>query len=407
MSDNQPQQIREETPLLETNSSRFTRYCDSQEYHRHVQPIESTDKVLRRTENLIEARNLLYTSHFFAQASEVSWQFCLVLFLSAFTNYESLALVSTYGLMSGLAVCLAGGAAGKYVDTTPRLHAARVFIWTENCAVLLATLCCYFLLREPQDLSSDPNSPSSSWMQNRFYGVEMDFKTILLLLGLHVLGSLANVLDRGFMVAIERDWVVVMSQEAGNIQHENQQTPEVKFATERDWLSQTNVTMRQIDLSCKVVAPTIAGYIVVAFGEDKTDLRSACIFVGILNVLSLLAEYECTARIYKLVPLLGEKVLPDELLVEDKNDQLLQHLDSSIMEDEAYVDFAEADITHWSPASHANIDIQDASSKCLFMPSQNCLPHKEKSRHCFPFPSEWLIYLKQDVAPAGIALAFL
>jgi hypothetical protein len=450
-------------------------------------------------EDLKQARRLLYTSHLFAQASEVSWQFCLVLFLSALTNYESLALVSTYGLMSSLAVCFAGGSAGKFVDSTPRLHAARLFIWTENCAVLLATLCCYFLLPSSSSggdavvVSSSASSNSnninieppnvevsvSSWVQERFYGMTLDTRTILLLLGLHVLGSLAYVLDRGFMVAIERDWVVVMSQQftaavdvvktttkdstntSDDGQHQQQQQTVTRAITgnsattittdgsKEQWLSHTNVAMRQIDLSCKVAAPTLAGYIVVAFGEGarKNDLSAACVFVGILNVLSLLVEYECTSRIYHLVPALQHKVLKKAhhhhpAAPEDTNSGMDVDVDDDDdyyddpfnndgdvrVETEVQVDFSEpdVDVMQWSrdrdrdtiqaASTLININLltrNNKDNKCGSLPSPSCLPKRRrrrtqrKTKYCIPLPSEWLIYLDQEVAPAGLALACL
>ena len=61
--------------------------------------VEGSQKIsdLKRENQLNYARKLLYFSHLFDQFSEGTWQFCLVLFLAAFSNYESLVLVSTYG----------------------------------------------------------------------------------------------------------------------------------------------------------------------------------------------------------------------------------------------------------------------------------------------------------------------
>jgi len=342
--------------------------------------------------DLQTARVLLYTSHLFAQASEGSWQFGLVLFLSAICDNKSLILVSTYGLTSSLTGFLFGGIAGKFVDSTERLRLTQIFIWTENCSVIFATVCCYFLLsRETYNLSNER--------------MILDATTVVLLFGVHILGSIANVLDRGFSVAIERDWVVVMSKMAANsfISCSNSVPPKESFRSkgtsaselassiekgqeaiiEKEWLAQTNVTMRQIDLACKVAAPSLTGFILVLFGDTENDLRIACLFVGVINVLALLVEYECTKRIYRLVPDLSNKKLKasENASNNTNSDELLD--DSSLSR--LSFSFYETDATRKSKVA------------VVF-------------RQCFdviPVPCEWRLYFSQRVAPAGFALALL
>ena len=82
----QPDVVEEESPLLLITPSFDTGYTASLE------------------QNVQTARNTLYISHLSAKFTEIAWQFCLILFLSAMTGYQSLFLVSTYGLFSGLIV---------------------------------------------------------------------------------------------------------------------------------------------------------------------------------------------------------------------------------------------------------------------------------------------------------------
>ena len=100
-------------------------------------------------EHLSKARDLLYRSHFAARFTEVGWQFCLIIFLTALTGYKSFTLVSTYGLFTGLVLCLAGPSIGRYVDSTQytRIEIAQLFIWVQNLSVFVATVCCFMLLR--------------------------------------------------------------------------------------------------------------------------------------------------------------------------------------------------------------------------------------------------------------------
>uniref|UniRef100_A0A7S2K5D9 Solute carrier family 40 member n=1 Tax=Leptocylindrus danicus TaxID=163516 RepID=A0A7S2K5D9_9STRA len=60
--------------------------------------------------------------------------------------------------------------------------------------------------------------------------------------------------------------------------------------------------MKQIDLSCKIIAPALAGGL-VATG----DLRFTAAAVGVLNFLSIIVEYSCTEMIYKVTPRFASK----------------------------------------------------------------------------------------------------
>jgi iron-regulated transporter 1 len=362
--------------------------------HKSLETSYNTDSFIAKSRSyntdLERARALLYISHFFSQFSEVSWQFGLVLFLSAICCHKSLLLVSTYGLLSSLSGFAFGGVVGRFVDASPRLCVTRLFIWTENGFVVLATACCYVLL------------------SYNLYDVEnerlmLDTTVVFLLLGVHVFGSLAAVLDRGFSVAIERDWVVVMSQmvDKGSdsngdeseeqVIEENETERLCPAARKREWLSHTNVTMRQIDLTCKVVAPSFTGFLASAsVGDSNTDLRVASLVVGLFNILALVVEYECTKSIYSLVPDLSSKK------GEIKNEKV------------------------WNEGKCSNArNVQDSET---FIHSQDVRrssihPHQPrteaspKSYHwCFNrifIPSEWSLYFSQSVAPAGFALSLL
>lgn len=266
--------------------------------------------------NVLRARRILYVSHFFAQFSEVAWQFFNTLCLAAITDYQSLILVSTYGIATGLAVCIAGPTAGRFIDTSNRLLVAQRLIWLENIAVVLATVFYFVLLANESDTMGNPENaelvPTDlSWLSYRLQGVPTDFLSVLLLLGIHALGAAAQVLDKAFVVAIERDWVVVMSQAAADSLGTDQES-DAAASTFSSWLSETNISMRQIDLGCKVAAPSVAGFMIPLFvgrGSSPTgsNLRWACLFIGALNVAALVVEYVCTKQIYMMLPSLAFK----------------------------------------------------------------------------------------------------
>jgi iron-regulated transporter 1 len=338
----------------------------------HASGDETTDIDLEK------ARRFLYLSHFFAQFSEVAWQFSLILFLAAITRYKSLALVSTYGLASGLSVCAFGSTAGRFVDGANRLASAQFFIWTENLSVLVATAFCYRLLLVAQD---DPNakdpplslvfddsssSSNASWLESMFPHVPLDPISLVCIAGVHFFGAFAQILDRGFLVAIERDWVVIMSQAAvppnptstgpplpradsnapspeppdRTSSAASQEPHQQRHAAKKSWLSETNVCMKQIDLSCKVVAPAVAGLIIGAFDTNQgtmdasaseadtphygNNLKGAALLVGVVNVAALVVEYHCTRQVYNMVPGLAFK---SDL---DGSTSLVRHQDTTV-----------------------------------------------------------------------------
>ncbi|CAB9505585.1 family 40 member 1 [Seminavis robusta] len=335
---------------------------------------------------LAQARRLLYTSHLFAQFSEVAWQFCLILFLAAFTNYNSLMLVSTYGLISQGSVGLFGAKAGRFVDDIAhsRLFVAQRFILTENLCVVLASICCYLLLastaldnngmqRSIEDPSDQVARISNTWLAHRLNGIPLDSTSVLLLVGIHILGSIANLLNSGFLVAMERDWIVVMSQYASktfHINHNNNYNDAPMDTVSREWLSKTNVTMKQIDLSCKVVAPAVAGFLIAAFdnqdgGSNHSDLRGAAVLVGGINMTALIVEYICTARIYKMLPALAIR----------------------------------KDTKCQQPTTSENQDEEQAAATTKIEP-----PKDSKWRF---LPTSVQIYLDQPVSMGGVSLALL
>mmetsp|Transcript_17728 Transcript_17728/g.43729 ORF Transcript_17728/g.43729 Transcript_17728/m.43729 type:complete len:572 (+) Transcript_17728:275-1990(+) len=273
--------------------------------------IQNADKIWRGEEQINQARKLLYLSHMFDQFSEGTWQFCIILFLAAFSNYESLVLVSTYGLCSGLLVCYFGPQLGRFIDGADRLFTARLFIGLQSSAVLLATTCCYMLLaanEKPFHFSDESEDDSNN---NSSYGVPTDAKSIFLLVGVHLLGAIAQVLDSGFTVAIERDWIVVMSQYITFAPEEES----TNLQKQKEWLSETNVALKQIDLSCQIIAPAVAGFVVAGWdggGENHkaSDLKSAALFVGCLCAVALVVEYICSTKIFYAVQTLAIKPIP-------------------------------------------------------------------------------------------------
>jgi iron-regulated transporter 1 len=240
------------------------------------------------------ARRILYASHSFAELAACGWQFCLVLILATLSSSpSSLLLVSTYGFCVNLAVFVCVPRLGRWIDaSTNRWNVARSLLLGEDMSVLSATLVCFLLLSTTKEIDTSMEQVQRSY----------DATSIVLLIAVHVLGSFAKVADQAFLVAVERDWIVVMSRAAAG-------SDESLFST---ILSDTNVAMTQIDLTCSIIGPALAGFLIPLVSGDASPsnprgLRGACLFIGAITLASLIVEYVSSARIYSLVPLLAYK----------------------------------------------------------------------------------------------------
>ncbi len=332
-------EIAEDTPLM--------LYSPSSEEHEHISEIE---------ENLSQARKSLYISYLVAKFTEFTWQFCLIIFLTALTGYKSLTLVSTYGLFTGLVACYGGPSIGRFVDSIKysRIYIAKSFIGVQNLSVVIATLCCFVLLRTvtEDDVSSfSADVPSKNHIKN--FMPAFNATSLVLLIAIHIFGAIAKLTDTGMTVAMERDWIVVMSKVASyDIEDDDDEfgfqteTSESSFCgeslahvsigsisvgnanldkgiirrlKEKTWLAQTNTAMKQIVLLCKVGGPAIAGIYLAAFDQnDPTNITStnishwhhlsyAAMIMGILNLISLYVELVCIEQIYDLIPFLADR----------------------------------------------------------------------------------------------------
>jgi hypothetical protein len=381
---------------------------------------------------------VLYASHCLAQFADVTWQFSIIIFVSALTNYSSLFFISSYGIASGSLVLICNSSVlGNFIDSArfSRSTVMTTLLVGQLTCVMTATATIYFLFRFVQRVYTQVSSKEDLkraedphvLMTHAYFGA--------LMLGLHVFGGLAKALDKAVTVAMEKDWIVVMSQQLRNnknnlvgedqdehdmvddkgdtnchldvckdddgdhdnihhkdvenscvidgtvctldedntIDHGNEDMvvteslpwkeahnhseslgvlpssshmPDVTAA--KSWLTDTNVTMKQIDLGCKLVGPAISGFVLdfmdkmnkascpifhslhntsLAVGGDSNDdnittwteselsitschmrsLSYAALLVGCVEVGSLIFEYICTQRIYRLVPALSEK----------------------------------------------------------------------------------------------------
>ncbi|GMH77715.1 hypothetical protein TL16_g07505 [Triparma laevis f. inornata] len=229
-------------------------------------------------------RPTLYTSHFTSQWAERTWEFTIVLLLTYIGPQDrALLLVSSYGLFCALSSLVTLGAVGAFIDRANRITAFRLILLWQNFSVIAATAACFALLVMKHDVEKVEGTLN---FNSPFY---LEDWTIYLIVMVHVFGASAQIASSGSTVSIEKDWV-----------------PEIaKTYQDPGWLTQTNVSMRQIDLGCKVLAPVFAGFVIEFCGKD--NLESACIAMGVFNVLTILCEWICSRKVYNEVSALHTK----------------------------------------------------------------------------------------------------
>lgn len=126
---------------------------------------------------------------------------------------------------------------GRTVDTTDRLKLVRASTFGQNSCVCVSVLLLALLGRRVEQSGAS------------FAGSTVDTVLFFVLI---IIGIVGDLFTAAGSIGVEKDWVVII---AGN---------------DGDLLSSLNVTLRRIDLFCKIVAPLTFG-MVTASMEDPYD----------------------------------------------------------------------------------------------------------------------------------------
>ncbi|KAG8419449.1 hypothetical protein J3458_004313 [Metarhizium acridum] len=208
----------------------------------------------------------LYTSHFLSMWNSRLFEFGAVLFLASIFP-STLSPMSIYALVRSLSAMLLAHPLGTWIDSGNRLGVVRVSILGQRLAV--AGSCGVLLLIE---------------LRMRALGVTGVNGLFALLVALACVEKLCAAMNT---IAVERDWVVVMTE------------------GDEDWRRVMNARIRRIDLACKLVGPFVISLVAMA-----STVIAIWTVLGV-NVASVLIEYICIERVYKSVPAL-ERVSADE-----------------------------------------------------------------------------------------------
>ena len=142
-------------------------------------------------------------------------------------------------------------------------------------------------------------------------------------------------------------------------------------------LTKMNSVTRRIDLCCKLLAPVITGFII-----SFVSLKASAITLALWNTVSVWVEYWLFTSVYEGIPALGQssqKRMARLLQCDQEMNNLSSEEDSLLPVTECSSEFADR---KW------NKKISDKISE-------------------IPYVAAWRVYLQQEVALPGLALALL
>ncbi|KAF2662520.1 hypothetical protein K491DRAFT_686399 [Lophiostoma macrostomum CBS 122681] len=204
----------------------------------------------------------LYLSHILSTWNARTFEFGAVIFLS-YVFPGTLFYASCYALFRSAAAAVFSPWLGGLIDRTQRLKFVRWTIVWQRASVAISCLLLQAMLRP------DANRT-----------------VVLVLFGLGVgLACLEKLAFIGNTVAIERDWVIVVSDSLE--------------LTRQD----LNSVMRRIDLACKLIAPLCISLV------DAYSTRTTIWVVFGQNAISAGFEYLAIAQVFAVIPELGQKTL--------------------------------------------------------------------------------------------------
>ncbi|KAH9863800.1 hypothetical protein J1614_009732 [Plenodomus biglobosus] len=198
----------------------------------------------------------LYVSHTLSTWNARTFEFGAVIFLAAIFP-GTLFFASCYALFRSAAAALLGSWIGNQVDRKNRLYVVRQSIVWQRLSVAISCSILVLMLRIGAEKS---------------YLMYVLFTISVVLACFEKLAFVANT------VAVERDWIIVVSDSLGIDRQE------------------LNSAMRRIDLVCKLIAPVGIGLL------DGYSTRLAIWVVFGQNALSVFIEYFAIAQVYTAVP---------------------------------------------------------------------------------------------------------
>eukprot|EP00730_Choanoeca_flexa_P001426 TRINITY_DN10629_c0_g1_i3.p1 TRINITY_DN10629_c0_g1~~TRINITY_DN10629_c0_g1_i3.p1 ORF type:complete len:568 (+),score=115.56 TRINITY_DN10629_c0_g1_i3:107-1810(+) len=204
----------------------------------------------------------LYVSHGFTAWTMRMWEFAVALMLMA-VDPDSMLLPAVYSLVISVAVTLFSTPIGQSVDRSSRLRTVQRSLAAIKIGFGVSAILVWMALKQER----------SAAYTRTISGLIILFTT---------LGHLGYIGNR---LSVEKDWVVAIVGEKNE-----------------EKLSQVNAILRRIDLSCKLLGPMAAGFIMSFAG-----MQTGALAIAIWNIGSGVPEYWLIKQLYNSAPVLAQR----------------------------------------------------------------------------------------------------
>ncbi|CAG12022.1 unnamed protein product, partial [Tetraodon nigroviridis] len=296
---------------------------------------------------------LIYVSGALSMWGDRMWHFAISVFLIELYG-RNLLLTAVFGLVVAGSVLLLGALIGDWVDRNPRNKVAHASLFIQNISVTVCSivLMLVFLYKQRIEQIWD------GWLTVVCYTVVI------------VLADVANLASTALTIAIQRDWIVVIT------------------GYNRGHLAGMNATMRRIDQVTNILAPLAVGQVMTLASNVV-----GCGFILGWNLVSLIVEFFFLSRVYRIVPALSIKPPVEE---EEQNPVCEQRMEKRWSEDEG-------NSTQAEPLTEGNCDTSLHLKEITNLP----LCFRRFRWLVSTCKDGWKAYYRQPVFLAGMGLAFL
>ncbi|KAK0144821.1 Solute carrier family 40 member 1 [Merluccius polli] len=299
---------------------------------------------------------LIYVSGALSMWGDRMWHFAISVFLIELYG-RNLLLTAVFGLVVAGSVLLVGALIGDWVDRNPRNKVAHASLFIQNVSVTVCSIVLMLVFSYKQ------------WIEQIWDG----WLTVVCYTVVIVLADVANLASTALTIAIQRDWIVVIT------------------GYNRGHLAGMNATMRRIDQVTNILAPLAVGQVMTLASNVV-----GCGFILGWNVVSLIVEFIFLSRVYRIVPALSVK--PPAVDV----DQASPH--------PAPLQSGKRRRPHVkSTARETQAMSEENSEQSLSLKAITGLPlcFQRLRRLLSTCKDGWRAYYHQDVFLAGMGLAFL
>ncbi|XP_030606185.1 solute carrier family 40 member 1 [Archocentrus centrarchus] len=210
---------------------------------------------------------LIYVSGALSMWGDRMWHFAISVFLIELYG-RNLLLTAVFGLVVAGSVLLFGALIGDWVDRNPRNKVAHASLFIQNISVTVCSIVLMLVFSYKQRIEQIWDG----WLTVVCYTVVI------------VLADVANLASTALTIAIQRDWIVVIT------------------GYNRGHLAGMNATMRRIDQVTNILAPLAVGQVMTLASNVV-----GCGFILGWNLVSLIVEFFFLSRVYRIVPALSTK----------------------------------------------------------------------------------------------------